>query len=372
MAARPAKTQQELNKALMGAKTKKAIVRLLDEGADINVTNDHGQTQLMLAAYHNNRRLVDELLARGASTAVRDSRGVTALMEAAASGPDCVAPILGASSREEINAVDRNGSTALHQACFRHHGNHSHSLEVVSMLLSAGADPTILSHTSESCLHWCVKAPEKAEAILRLLLETTAGEVLEVKGSSGETPLSFAVREAKLHLVKILAGDYRADCNVVARDGMTPLAVACCESWRHSLDEEMACCLISCGARTDISYPAHFQLALWERLRPRCEHLFSTTAEITLPRRALVWALHSPIAQEWRVAHNFAASKPVLRDVDRQAVIARRLKVLRKDAWQRRRHLISARKAWKEGFRPVRRAGREEEREASRDVGEEE
>lgn len=51
---------------------------LLDKGADINAVEINGATLLHGAAFHGNRALVEFLLSRGASTALRDGTGNTA------------------------------------------------------------------------------------------------------------------------------------------------------------------------------------------------------------------------------------------------------------------------------------------------------
>jgi uncharacterized protein len=77
------------------------LAAYVDAGVPANLTNDKGDTLLILAAYHGHPETVDALLARGA---------------------------------DHSRANDR-GQTALAAAVFRQ------SSETVSMLLAAGADP---------------------------------------------------------------------------------------------------------------------------------------------------------------------------------------------------------------------------------------
>ena len=77
------------------------LAAYLDAGVPVNLTNDKGDTLLLLAAYHNHPAAVAALLARGA---------------------------------DHSRANDR-GQTALAAAVFRQ------STETVSMLMDAGADP---------------------------------------------------------------------------------------------------------------------------------------------------------------------------------------------------------------------------------------
>ena len=77
------------------------LAAYVDAGVPVNLTNDKGDTLLLLAAYHNHPAAVAALLARGA---------------------------------DHSRANDR-GQTALAAAVFRQ------STEIVSMLMDAGADP---------------------------------------------------------------------------------------------------------------------------------------------------------------------------------------------------------------------------------------
>ena len=77
------------------------LAAYVDAGVPVNLTNDKGDTLLLLAAYHNHPAAVAALLARGA---------------------------------DHSRANDR-GQTALAAAVFRQ------STETVGMLMDAGADP---------------------------------------------------------------------------------------------------------------------------------------------------------------------------------------------------------------------------------------
>lgn len=59
------------------------LAEYVDAGVPVNLTNDKGDTLLLLAAYHVNLPAVRVLLARGADTARVNDRGQTALAAAA-------------------------------------------------------------------------------------------------------------------------------------------------------------------------------------------------------------------------------------------------------------------------------------------------
>ena len=77
------------------------LAERLDVGVPVNLTNDKGDTLLILAAYHRQPAAVALLLARGA----------------------------------DVDRVNDNGQTALGAAAFRQ------DVAIVEALLSAGADP---------------------------------------------------------------------------------------------------------------------------------------------------------------------------------------------------------------------------------------
>lgn len=77
------------------------LAELLDVGVPANLTNDSGDTLLILAAYYRRENTVDLLLGRGA----------------------------------DLDRVNDNGQTALGAAVFRQ------DAAIVSTLLGAGADP---------------------------------------------------------------------------------------------------------------------------------------------------------------------------------------------------------------------------------------
>jgi ankyrin repeat protein len=58
------------------------LVEYVDAGVPVNLTNDKGDTLLILAAYHSHPETVAALLARGADHSCANDRGQTALAAA--------------------------------------------------------------------------------------------------------------------------------------------------------------------------------------------------------------------------------------------------------------------------------------------------
>jgi len=90
------------------------LVAYLDAGLPVNLTNDKGDSLLMLAAYHDHPSTVRALLGRGADTA----------------------------------RINDRGQTALAAAVFRR------SAESVTALLAAGADPSAGSPSAAETAHF--------------------------------------------------------------------------------------------------------------------------------------------------------------------------------------------------------------------------
>ncbi|MFE1443733.1 ankyrin repeat domain-containing protein [Streptomyces sp. NPDC058739] len=71
-----------------------ALVAYLDAGVPANLTNDRGDSLVMLAAYHGHADAVRELLARGAEADRINDRGQTPLAGAVFKGEGAVIRVL--------------------------------------------------------------------------------------------------------------------------------------------------------------------------------------------------------------------------------------------------------------------------------------
>lgn len=67
-----------------------ALAAYIDAGVPANLTNDRGDTLLMLAAYHGHAAAVEALIARGADPDRANDRGQTPLAGAVFKGEDAV------------------------------------------------------------------------------------------------------------------------------------------------------------------------------------------------------------------------------------------------------------------------------------------
>lgn len=124
-----------------------AVKKFLDDGVDVNIRNDAGNTPLISASFpsHARKDVIDLLLDRGADINAKSSFGLTALHEAASQGNKEVVSRL-IERGADVNAKDSIESTPLH--CAIGEGNsfsYSAILEpgrqdVVELLLRHGAE----------------------------------------------------------------------------------------------------------------------------------------------------------------------------------------------------------------------------------------
>jgi serine/threonine-protein phosphatase 6 regulatory ankyrin repeat subunit B len=129
--ARPNVTDDSGNTPLMVAARRgwlEAVKALLDErGIDTNVSNHDGDSALILAACAGHVEIVEVLLNNGAKLDKRNKLGMTALMEAASGGKHLIVYYL-LNKGSDPDLVADNGTTALLEAC------HQGSIEAVKIL----------------------------------------------------------------------------------------------------------------------------------------------------------------------------------------------------------------------------------------------
>lgn len=147
---------------------------------------------------------------------VRDRAGQTVMHVAArANRNDCVRWLV-AHKRFPVgflDVADRRGATSLHAAV------EAAAADVVHTLLAAHA--SVNTPDSHRCtpLHWAARADASAPLITVLL---SAGAVLEVRDSAGDSPLSEACLRGALLCVRTLLS-HGAKPNVKNSQGKTPL-----------------------------------------------------------------------------------------------------------------------------------------------------
>jgi ankyrin repeat protein len=160
---------------------KNEVLRLLNEGGDVNAKGRLSETPLMVASENDRDKIAQLLLERAPDPKITDMWGQTASLIAAERGHVALVELF---LRHEVdmNVVDKGGQGAFGKAFLKGRN------DVVNLLLKKGAD-------------------------------------VNSKGSWGRLPLNEAAREGDAKTVKVLLG-IGADANARDANGCTALTAA--------------------------------------------------------------------------------------------------------------------------------------------------
>ena len=178
---------------------------LLDEGADINYTNIHGESALMHAIIIGNfrmahagqeNRMAHVLLTRGASVETRVTSENENILHAAVSmgWPDIVEKLI--IQGADVNMTDDDDYTALHVAVGED------DAEMVALLLDHGADINARTYMLESYTPLILAAEMDAASCAAVLLQRGADS--QVENSNGYNALEVALNLCKVDTVAVL------------------------------------------------------------------------------------------------------------------------------------------------------------------------
>jgi ankyrin repeat protein len=224
---------ESLNRGLLQAAEHNdvpAMRMLLDQGADPNWNgaNIFRYPVVLVAASHGNVAAVRLLLSRGADANARDVRGTPILISAVALAFGSENPagviesvrLLVEMGRADPNATDtaRIGDDRgpLHQAAA------NGSLELIQLLLQAGARPDQANRFGETPLHFAAERGQvrAAQALL------AGGARPDARSRfTGMTPLMGAAEHGRMEMVQFLLQN-RADRRVRNAFGKTPIELA--------------------------------------------------------------------------------------------------------------------------------------------------
>ncbi len=228
-----------------------AAVAAVEAGGDVNARAPDGTTALIWAAYNNDAKLVERLLAAGADANAQNEFGTSALTEAAIGGyTGVIGALLAGGAMPDL--ANPEGETPL--MVVARTGN----VEAATLLLDAGADVNAIELWGrQSALMWA--AAQQQPAMIKLLISRGADVnarsavrnwerkvIREPRpkdmNQGGFTPLLYAAREGCIECAKeLVAGG--ADLDLPDPHRVTPLVMALL-----NLHFDMAVYLIEAGA----------------------------------------------------------------------------------------------------------------------------
>lgn len=215
---------------------------LYKAGADIDARDEDGNTRLILAGYiERDLELVQTLLDLGADPDILNSNGITPLQYECGRNRDISKEhteiLLNASADPNIRS--KYGDTALTRAI----NHHDADLEIIRMLLEAGADVNLADGEKRPPLFYALNN-QSPEAV-RMLIETGA-DISWKTTTNGTTMLMHALRKKNnIDTIKLLV-EHGADINATTEgENNTVLMYAA----RYHPDPEVLHYLIQSGAK---------------------------------------------------------------------------------------------------------------------------
>lgn len=198
------------------------VERLLESGKDVNAKDEDGNTPLHLAAAAGHPQMIELLLKHGADINARGENGQTPLLSAlieVGGYPDkdrekrySASAILLINRGADVTVTDSRGKTALHQAAY--YG----MLDVAKELIKKGADVNANGGVG-------TPLQEATENLDMVELLVSHGADVNAKSSTGITPLHRAAQWNDAKVVEFLISK-GADVNARTNDGRTPLNFA--------------------------------------------------------------------------------------------------------------------------------------------------
>lgn len=209
---------------------------LVDNGADVNIKDSYGMTPVINAMRWGYEEIAEMLLTSSSSSSSTFSAEVMvenlcwAVRELR---PSLVDIILDKYPQTDVNRFDEQGMTPLHHAAVIDNNidNLEERLTIVDRLLRAGAvdcktkfDKTIGGRSNGYALNFAVENGN-AEIVEALL---NHGTDVNCRADSGLTPIIACASIGNLRIAEILLGSWSADTNLrLETNGMAPVHFAC-------------------------------------------------------------------------------------------------------------------------------------------------
>ncbi|CAD7700408.1 unnamed protein product [Ostreobium quekettii] len=200
----------------VAAGDEEAVLRLINDGANVDETTTDGDTPLILASARGLEEIVTILLDAGADVNATDNIGLTPLLAASFFNHPSVVNVL-IEADANIEAVMEDFGTSLHVAA------RIGSAEVIELLISAGADPDARNPPSESTPILFAAGGNHLEAVRALI---DGGANATIATVTGLTALHMAATEqGSEKIMNILLGE-GIDVNARTTEDTTPVVLA--------------------------------------------------------------------------------------------------------------------------------------------------
>ena len=176
------------------------IILLLISNISINSMSkeeqkyEYGNTTLINAVFNNSLEDVENLLNQGVDVNLKNDCGNTALMIAAAKGNIEMLGIMIHLGKADLNSQDCYGHTPLMWAIVKGH------LEIVKILINEGAYINIQNNEGRTALIYAVG--ENNKDMVRVLIAANAD--LNIKDHMGKTALMYALERNSNNIIEIL------------------------------------------------------------------------------------------------------------------------------------------------------------------------
>jgi len=158
-----------------------AVRVFLSSGVDLEVKDERGWTPLMIAAANGKEILAKLLIHSGARLMARDMNGFTPLHWAALKGMSNIVELL-ISKEVDVDSQSKFKWTALMQACTKGH------YQVCSILLAAGANANLTNSEGSTALQ--ISANKGYQELVQLL--SAEGADHNLKSDSGSSTLKLS------------------------------------------------------------------------------------------------------------------------------------------------------------------------------------
>ncbi len=280
------------------------VKTLVENGADINHKNVFNRTVLQEAVISDKNKIIDYLIGKGADASNVDSQGRNVVFDSVANGTKHLVDKISALDGVDINLVDKNGSTVMHQKSVYDNP------ELALSLMENGADPTICDTEGKNFLFYCAiggieneelidKAielgcdinsrnknndsilMETLKAFLGVTDETRRDSILQMaqklvdhgvdidaKNNQGESVIFDVVKTGDLEALRFLLEQKVRDVNIQDDNGNTPLVAAVLEGAKNL---DLVLLLLMCGA--DPNIPDFRNMTIIEKLIDIVLHL---------------------------------------------------------------------------------------------------